>query len=159
MVTASSAWLVDLLPSLILCTDTIAHLETERKPRPDEDRAAAPQSQDAKRYHGTSSPTHTAPNTYHISDLFNFHQSSPTNSSLLQGILFKPPLFGAYSELFAALSPKITAKHNGGFVIPWGRFGDIPDHIEKGLKPRVEGGSGAADKFWNWCERETGPYL
>ena len=82
-----------------------------------------------------------------------------TNLSPVQGILFKPPLYGAYSELFAALSPQIKAQHNGGFVVPWGRFGEIPDHIEKGLKPRADGGTGTADQFWNWCERETKPYV
>lgn len=106
-----------------------------------------------------SSPTHIVPTTYHVSESSALYHVYPINSSSLQGILFKPPLFGAYSELFAALSPKITAKHNGGFIIPWGRFGDIPDHIEKGLRPRAEGGSGKADKFWSWCERETESYL
>lgn len=76
-----------------------------------------------------------------------------------QGLLFKGPLFGAYSELFAALSPKVTAKHNGGFIIPWGRIGDLPGHIEEGLKSKKEGGTGAAAKFWSWCEQETETYL
>ena len=80
-----------------------------------------------------------------------------TNLSL-QGILFKPPVFGAYTELFAALSPSVTAKHNGGFIVPWGRFGDIPDHIEKGLRTKAEGGSGAASRFWEWCQKETENY-
>jgi len=53
----------------------------------------------------------------------------------------------------------ITSKHNGGFIVPWGRFGDIPDHVEKGLKPEAKGGSGLAEKFWSWCERETEAYL
>jgi retinol dehydrogenase 12 len=94
-----------------------------------------------------------------MSDLSAFYHNSPTNSPPHQGILFKPPVFGAYSELFAALSPSITAQHNGGFVVPWGRFGDIPAHIEKGLKPQADGGSGAAEKFWCWCERETECYF
>jgi retinol dehydrogenase 12 len=94
-----------------------------------------------------------------MSDSSAFYHNSPTNSPPHQGILFKPPVFGAYSELFAALSPSITAQHNGGFVIPWGRFGDIPTHIEKGLKPQADGGSGAAEKFWCWCERETECYF
>ena len=81
------------------------------------------------------------------------------NSLFSKGILFKPPLYGAYSELFAALSPKVTSKHNGGFIIPWGRFGDLPGHIETGLKPKAEGGSGAAEKFWYWCAEETEAYL
>lgn len=56
------------------------------------------------------------------------------------------------------LSPKVKPEHNGGFVVPWGRFGDIPGHIEKGLQPEERGGSGAAETFWNWCEKETESY-
>ncbi len=76
-----------------------------------------------------------------------------------QSILFKPPLYGAYSELFAALSPAVKAEHNGAFIIPWGRFGNIPAHIEKGLRTRAEGGAGTANIFWNWCERQTRPFM
>ena len=52
----------------------------------------------------------------------------------------------------------VTAEHNGGFIVPWGRFGDIPGHIEKGLQPEKRGGSGAAETFWNWCEKQTETY-
>ena len=73
-------------------------------------------------------------------------------------MVLKPAIYGAYSELFAALSPDVTAKHNGGFLVPWGRFGDIPDHIDKGRRPKAEGGSGAAEQFWAWCLGETKPF-
>ena len=142
----------------------MAKLGTEREPRPDEDRAAAPYAQDTRNYHGMSALlTGLVPNTHHdlTARIFRLpvYRISSADPSLPQGILFKPPLFGAYSELFAALSPQVKAKHNGGFVVPWGRFGEIPDHIEEGLKPRAEGGTGTADQFWNWCERETKPYV
>lgn len=77
---------------------------------------------------------------------------------LLQGILFKGARYGAYSELFAALSPRVTAKNDGAFIVPWGRFGPVPGHIEKGLSPSSSGGTGAAEKFWAWCEKETAAY-
>lgn len=73
--------------------------------------------------------------------------------------MFKPPRFGAYSELFAGLSPSVRTEHNGSYVVPWGRFGEIPTHIERGLRNKSEGGNGAAERFWKWCERETEAYF
>ena len=52
----------------------------------------------------------------------------------------------------------VTAQRNGDFIVPWGCFGDVPDHIKKGLTSEVEGGSGAAERFWHWCEKETASY-
>lgn len=72
----------------------------------------------------------------------------------VQGLVFKPPRYGAYTELFAALSPQIDESKNGCFVIPWGRIGPVPSHIEKSMKQSDEGGPSLADKFWDWCEKE-----
>lgn len=70
-------------------------------------------------------------------------------------MVFKRPRFGAYTELFAALSPDVTAEHNGGFIIPWGRWGPVPCDISAGMKPEKEGGTGLSARLWAWCERET----
>ncbi|PYI24129.1 NAD(P)-binding protein [Aspergillus violaceofuscus CBS 115571] len=83
--------------------------------------------------------------------------NSPAQGKIM-GILFKGPRYGAYSELFAALSPEVTPERNGAFVIPWGRFGTVPCHIEKGLASERDGGTGAAERFWGWCERETAAF-
>ena len=83
--------------------------------------------------------------------------SSPVQGFIM-GILFKGPKYGAYTELFSALSPAISSKNNGAFVIPWGRLGEVPPHIAKGMKSTTEGGTGLAEKFWDWCERETKPF-
>lgn len=83
--------------------------------------------------------------------VFSDHQS-------LQGIVFKPAKYGAYSELFAALSPSIKPKDSGSFIIPWGRLGPIPDHIKAAMKSKSNGGTGTASRFWEWCERETHAY-
>ncbi|PYI34388.1 NAD(P)-binding protein [Aspergillus indologenus CBS 114.80] len=83
--------------------------------------------------------------------------NSPAQAKIM-GILFKGPRYGAYSELFAALSPEVTPERNGAFVIPWGRFGTVPCHIEKGLASERDGGTGAAERFWRWCERETAAF-
>ena len=73
---------------------------------------------------------------------------------LYQSVVFKPAVYGAYTELFAATSPTVKAEHNGGFIVPWGRFGQVPSQVEEGLKSKEEGGTGLAQKFWTWCEEE-----
>lgn len=85
----------------------------------------------------------------------------PGPASFLMGVVFKPPRFGAYSELFGLLSPDVAADKNGAFVIPWGRFGCLPDDVKVCLRGEgeEEGGTGVAGRFARWCERETGRYL
>ncbi|KAJ9605352.1 short-chain alcohol dehydrogenase [Cladophialophora chaetospira] len=83
----------------------------------------------------------------------------PAWTGFVMGLVFKPPKFGAYSELFAAVSPAITAADNGAYIIPWGRLGPIPPRIKHDIKSQAQGGSGLAARFWDWCEKETKAYL
>lgn len=80
---------------------------------------------------------------------------------MTQGVVFKGPKYGAYSELFGLLSPEVTAETNGAFIVPWGRFGTLPEEIEVGCKSEGGGGGGTglAGRFVEWCERETGREL
>ena len=73
----------------------------------------------------------------------------------MQKLLFKGPVYGAYSELFAAFSPKLKADNNGGYVLAWGRVEKLPKYITDGLKGESEGGTGGAKMFVDYCERET----
>ncbi|KAI9687310.1 MAG: hypothetical protein M1822_002353 [Bathelium mastoideum] len=72
---------------------------------------------------------------------------------VLNRILY-PAKMGAYTELFAGLSPDITIDKNGAYIMPWGRIqerfprADVVD----AMKPEDEGGKGATKKFWEWCE-------
>ncbi|KAH7374071.1 putative short-chain dehydrogenase [Cadophora sp. MPI-SDFR-AT-0126] len=70
-------------------------------------------------------------------------------------LLFKGPVYGAYSEMYAGFSPELEAKHNGGYVMAWGRIAPLPDDISKALKGKAEGGSGARQIFVEYCDRET----
>ncbi|KAE9376138.1 putative short-chain dehydrogenase [Stipitochalara longipes BDJ] len=70
-------------------------------------------------------------------------------------LLFKAPVYGAYSELYAGFSPQLKAEDNGGYVMAWGRVAGLPEDITTGLKGKAEGGSGAAEMFLEYCERET----
>lgn len=47
------------------------------------------------------------------------------------------------------------AEDNGGYVVAWGRIAQLPQDISKGLKSKAGGGSGAAETFLEYCDRET----
>jgi NAD(P)-dependent dehydrogenase (short-subunit alcohol dehydrogenase family) len=68
-------------------------------------------------------------------------------------LLYKPKM-GAYTELWAGLSPEPTMEMNAAYVIPWGRIHDLVD----ALKSVEEGGTGQAGKFRDWCEVETADF-
>ncbi|KAL9116585.1 MAG: hypothetical protein Q9187_006891 [Circinaria calcarea] len=68
--------------------------------------------------------------------------------AILHFILY-PPIYGAYTELYAGLSPDITQKDNGGWVSPWGR-------LEPGRKDLLEPDLGR--KFWEWTEKQVKEY-
>ena len=67
-----------------------------------------------------------------------------------------PAVYGAYTELWAAIAPDITPQRSGAYVYPWGRFGELPAGVEKSLK--IEEGTGVSAKFVAWCEKKTEDY-
>ncbi|KAI1328692.1 hypothetical protein F5Y16DRAFT_368427 [Xylariaceae sp. FL0255] len=69
-----------------------------------------------------------------------------------------PAIYGAYTELFAAISPELTPAKSGAYVYPWGRFGPLPDGIEHAMKPESGPHTGIADKFIQWCAEKTAPF-
>ncbi|KAK3380939.1 hypothetical protein B0H63DRAFT_494901 [Podospora didyma] len=66
--------------------------------------------------------------------------------------------YGAYSELFGALSPDVTKEKNGAYIMPWGRFGHVPADLAVAMAPASDGGNGLSRKFLHLCERETSAY-
>lgn len=78
-------------------------------------------------------------------------------------MLLKPARYAAYTELFAATSPSVKLdEHNGAFVIPWGRFGPIPKHIEASLARTGEAngtGTGVSARFLAWVDEQTAAYV
>lgn len=66
-----------------------------------------------------------------------------------------PAVYGAYTELYAGWSKDISLKNTGSYVIPWGRIGKLRKDVELGLKRTDEGGTGHAERFWQWCEAEA----
>jgi len=74
--------------------------------------------------------------------------------------LLHPPIYGAYTELFAGLSPDATQEKDvDKFIGPWGRFIDLRKDIAQSTKTKEEGGTGVALEFWNWSEEQVKPFL
>ncbi|KAI1397258.1 NAD(P)-binding protein [Hypoxylon fuscum] len=72
--------------------------------------------------------------------------------------LVHPPIHGAYTELWAALTPELTPEKSGAYVYPWGRFGTLPAGVESAMKSKSEGGTGVATKFLEWCGKQTNAF-
>ena len=74
-------------------------------------------------------------------------------------MLFKPATYGAYTELYAGFSPEVTAEDNGGYLTAWGRKANYPKSVADGVKSKKEGGTGRAERFYEYCDREIKSYL
>ncbi|KAK5988999.1 Short-chain dehydrogenase/reductase [Cladobotryum mycophilum] len=59
---------------------------------------------------------------------------------LLGNLILYHPIHGAYTELFAGLSPEVTMEKSGSYVYPWGRFASMRADLEKGTRSKSEGG-------------------
>ncbi|KAK9384236.1 hypothetical protein V1515DRAFT_647320 [Lipomyces mesembrius] len=77
----------------------------------------------------------------------------------LTNVILHDPIYGAYTELWAGLSPAIQRTDSGRYIIPWGRFGQIREDIAASLKSELVGGSGKAAKFFEYCESLTEEYF
>jgi retinol dehydrogenase-12 len=61
------------------------------------------------------------------------------------------PVFGAYTELFAGWSEEAGKPENDAkYIVPWGRFGELRTDVKA---------SQDGVKLWEWCERESKPYM
>ena len=70
--------------------------------------------------------------------------------------LLYPPRMGAYTNIWAGLSPEVTVEDGGRYAIPWGRWHGCPrKDIVDGFRSNEEGGTGTAEDFWTWCEERT----
>lgn len=77
----------------------------------------------------------------------------------LTGPMKYPVVNGAYTELWAGLSPEVTLDKAGSLVYPFGRFGAIRTDWAAATKPSAEGGNGTAQKFWDWSEEQVKEFL
>jgi len=84
-------------------------------------------------------------------------KTNPTNA--IVGLLLHHPIYGAYTELFAGLSPEVTMEKSRAWIAPWGRFLLLRKDFEAASKTEVEGGTGVGLQFWDWTEEQVKPYL
>ncbi|KAI0412979.1 hypothetical protein F5X98DRAFT_353387 [Xylaria grammica] len=78
---------------------------------------------------------------------------------LLKWTILHAPINGAYTELFAGLSPDVTMEKSGGWIVPFGRFMHPRKDLKEATKTKEEGGSGIAQEFWEWNEQQVRPFL
>ncbi|KIX03286.1 uncharacterized protein Z518_06838 [Rhinocladiella mackenziei CBS 650.93] len=71
---------------------------------------------------------------------------------LLHKFLLYPVIFGAYTEIYAGLSPDLTLeKDQGAYIVPWGRKAGVRKDLE--LEAAKE--DGQASKLFDWCDSVT----
>ncbi|PMD26405.1 short-chain dehydrogenase [Hyaloscypha hepaticicola] len=78
---------------------------------------------------------------------------------VLRRLVLYPPIYGAYTLLFAGLSEEVTVEKSGDWVVPWGRFMSIRGDLVLASKSVTEGGTGIARAFWEWSEEQIRSYL
>jgi len=78
-------------------------------------------------------------------------------SSAIAMILY-PPRFGAYTELYSAVSPDLVPRDSAYYIVPWGREGQFRSDIAQALRSEDEGGTGKADLLYQWLEKHTAAY-
>ena len=67
---------------------------------------------------------------------------------------------GAYTELWAGLSPELKTEDNGRYIIPWGRIHPTPrKDLLDALRDVKEGGTGQAVEMREWCDKEIAKFL
>ena len=82
--------------------------------------------------------------------------TAPLPARIGMKMLLHDPKLGAYTELWAGFSEDVKSEDGGRYVIPWGRWHPNPRlDIMAGLQGREEGGTGIAQEFWEWCEKQT----
>ncbi|EMD96764.1 hypothetical protein COCC4DRAFT_172220 [Bipolaris maydis ATCC 48331] len=84
----------------------------------------------------------------------NLKSELQRNTGFFMGLIMKPilhePVYGAYTELFAGLSPDGAKLKEGQWIAPWGRIVDLrKDYVT----------DGKAGEFWKWSEEQVKSYV
>ncbi|KIW94926.1 uncharacterized protein Z519_04905 [Cladophialophora bantiana CBS 173.52] len=74
-------------------------------------------------------------------------------------LLVYPSRYGAYTQLYAAMSSDISLANSGIWVAPFGRLYPIRKDLLDATKSKEEGGNGHAAEFWEWTEEQIKPYV
>ncbi|RFU25349.1 hypothetical protein B7463_g10988, partial [Scytalidium lignicola] len=86
----------------------------------------------------------------------NMYAGVPAVGQFFINMLLSDPIYGAYTNLYAAFSLDISLANNGAYVIPWGRLHEDKDSPRKdiinAMKDEDKGGFGYPKKLWEYCE-------
>lgn len=75
-------------------------------------------------------------------------------SQIFINFLAKPSIYGAYSEIYAAVSPDLTVQdHSGAYIIPFGSVGSPRNDLVK------IGNDNDGDRLWQALTDATAPYI
>ncbi|KAG7664439.1 RDH2 [[Candida] subhashii] len=77
-------------------------------------------------------------------------RNMPFFSRIGYDLTFHKARYGAYTELFAALSPEVTKQRNGEHIISFGNWGVIRDDIKDAAN---------CEKVWDYLQEQIKPYL
>jgi NAD(P)-dependent dehydrogenase (short-subunit alcohol dehydrogenase family) len=85
--------------------------------------------------------------------------NTPWIARALMSPISHEPKMGAYTEIWAGLSPDVTSEDGGRYAIPWGRWHPGPKkELLDSLQNKEDGSDGIAAEFWNWCDGQTKKY-
>ncbi|KAI0485638.1 NAD(P)-binding protein [Xylaria cf. heliscus] len=88
-----------------------------------------------------------------------WREQGALTTCVLRKTLLHPPKMGAYTVLFAGLSPEVTLDKSGQFIAPWGQLWQVSKDMVDAAKPKSENGAGEAASFWTWSEKQLHSYL
>ena len=63
---------------------------------------------------------------------------------------------GAYTEFFAGVAPGVQ---DGDFVVPWGRKGEVPEHVRASKLTKEGEEQSVSARFYEWCEEKVAQFL
>ncbi|KXT12031.1 hypothetical protein AC579_4684 [Pseudocercospora musae] len=86
------------------------------------------------------------------SDLYR--EQNKLLQSVLRTLVLYPPVYGALTELKAAVSPAVRKEDSGRWMVPWGRWQPIRSDLMDAVKAVEDGGNGHAQEFWDWCSSQ-----
>ncbi|KAI1745532.1 NAD(P)-binding protein [Xylaria scruposa] len=88
-----------------------------------------------------------------------WREQSAITTCVLRKTLLYPPKMGAYTVLFATLSPEVTLDKSGMFIAPWGQLWEVSKGMVDVTRSKSENGTGDASDFWIWTETQLCSYL
>lgn len=86
----------------------------------------------------------------------NLMRHLPSYVTILVGPLLHHARKGAYTELWAGLSPELTIEDNGKYVVPWGRLHPNPrKDLLSTMRSKEDGGNGVAAAFIEFADKQV----